>query len=228
MKIGYRTSNKESSDSKKQLHIHTLYLYRNAHQLRMYPIAHCSYPSHKYHALSTMPGGANINLTVLSFRPRSVESDLLNAMSSPPATLSRFRGACSVSRITIFSRMSWSALYGTCTDGAAGVRERCRDGDDGVCGDVLAVVGVCAADIRRSMTSCAISSMSPMCAWNCRPQSPDLLSVAAIWCALWCPGCSGVVPRSKEDRSAARYRQPSATTCGGYSRFTRVRKLRRC
>ena len=107
MKVERRTSNKESSDSKKQLHIHTLYLYRNAHQLRMYPIAHCSYPTHhKYHASSTMPGGANMNLTVLSFRPRSVESDLLNAMSSPPATLSRFRGACSVSRMTIFSRMS--------------------------------------------------------------------------------------------------------------------------
>ena len=51
-----------------------------------------------------------MNLTVLSFLPSSVESFLLKLMSSPAAALSRTLDGCSDSRITIFSRMSWSAL----------------------------------------------------------------------------------------------------------------------
>ena len=78
-------------------------------------------------------------------------------------------------------------------------------------GEVLAA-GFWEAAMRRSMMACAISSMSSICAWNWRPQSPDLLSVAAIWWAVLCPGRSGEVPRSNDDNREATYRQPSATT----------------
>lgn len=157
-----------------------------------------------------------MNLTVLSFFPNSAEFDLSNSMLCPPAALTRTRAGCSFSRITILSRMSWSTLYGTsttppgaCACACAPPRARCGDGDDGVCGDVFAVTVPAwpcapAAAVRRSMTACAMSSMSSMCAWNWRPQSPALLSVAAIWCAELWPGRSGDEPRSKDSRSAAR------------------------
>ena len=88
------------------------------------------------YASSTIAGGANINLTVVSFLPSSVESFLLKLMSSPAAALSRTLDGCSASRMTIFSRMSWSALYGTGGGrGGAGcptLCERWGEGEDGV------------------------------------------------------------------------------------------------
>lgn len=77
----------------------------------IHQIKHIAYTAH--YPSSTIVGGTNMNLTVLSFLPSSVESFLLKLMSSPAAALSRTLDGCSDSRITIFSRMSWSALYGT-------------------------------------------------------------------------------------------------------------------
>lgn len=56
---------------------------------------------------------------------------------------SRGRGGCSVSRMTILSRISWSAFQGAaggCSWGRADELrgEGCGDGDEGVRGDVLA------------------------------------------------------------------------------------------
>lgn len=93
----------------------------------------------------TTPGGPNKNLTVPSFRPTNATSaPLYRALGSALPNGCLFRASCSVSRITIFKRMSWSALYGTGGSCAAD-EDRCwlrgdgwGDGDDGVLGDVFA------------------------------------------------------------------------------------------
>ena len=84
-----------------------------------------------------------MNRTDLSFLPSSTVFDFSNSPLSWPAALSRIRGACSVSRMTILRRINWSGVYGTPTGGGAGVgappRLRCGDGEEGVWGEVFAL-----------------------------------------------------------------------------------------
>jgi len=64
-----------------------------------------------YTPCPTIPGGPNKNLTVPSFRPNKDESfPPYRALGSALPRGCRGRGGCSDSRITIFSRISWSAL----------------------------------------------------------------------------------------------------------------------